>query len=71
MTDVIVVLKPIQTTHLTSADVEDLTRDTRDLMLRELIDLTAKQRGKPVAMPSQNAGDGVVKASGAEATISS
>jgi lysophosphatidate acyltransferase len=36
-----------------------------------MINLTAKQRGQPIAMPAKNTGDGVVKASGAEATISS
>lgn len=66
-----VVLKPIQTSHLTPADVEDLTRDTRELMLRELTSLTAKQRGQPMAIPAGNQRDEVVKASGAEATITS
>ncbi|TAQ90985.1 hypothetical protein B7494_g741 [Chlorociboria aeruginascens] len=64
------VLKPIETTNLTASDVEDLARDTRDLMLRELLDLTAKSRGIPISIPAQNAGDGVVKASGIETTIS-
>lgn len=63
-------LKPIETKGLTTADVEDLTRDTRDLMLREIVNLTAKTRGQPVAISAQNSADGVVKASGAEATIS-
>jgi len=64
------VLKPIETKGLKTADVEDLTRDTRDLMLREIVSLTAKTRGQPMAIPAQNSRDGVVKASGAEATIS-
>lgn len=64
------VLKPIETKHLKPSDVEDLARDTRDLMLREIVALTEKARGHPIAMPAQNAGDGVIKASGAEATIS-
>ncbi|PMD55173.1 1-acyl-sn-glycerol-3-phosphate-acyltransferas-like protein [Hyaloscypha bicolor E] len=64
------VLKPIETKGLKTSDVEDLTRDTRELMLREMVSLTAKARGQPVAMPVQSSGDGVVKASGAEATIS-
>jgi len=64
------VLKPIETKGLTPADVEDLARDTRELMLKELVSLTSKARGRPVAMPAQNSRDGVVKASGAEATIS-
>jgi len=61
-------MKPIETKNLTSADVEDLTRDTRELMLKELVDLTSKARGQPIAMPTNNYGDGVVKASGVEAT---
>jgi lysophosphatidate acyltransferase len=64
------VLKPIETKGLKTSDVEDLTRDTRDLMLREMVSLTAKTRGQPMAIPAKNSGDGVVKASGAEATIS-
>jgi len=63
-------LKPIETKNLQASDVEDLARDTRELMLREMVSLTAKARGKPVAMPIENPLDGVVKASGAEATIS-
>jgi len=65
------VLKPIETKNLTAADVEDLTRNTRELMLKELVGLTAKARGRPVAMPADTLGDGVVKASGAEARVSS
>lgn len=64
------VLKPIETKNLTPADVEDLTRDTREKMLKELVSLTEKQRGHQVAIPAHNSGDGVVKASGAEATVS-
>jgi len=64
------VLKPIETKGLKTSDVEDLTRDIRDLMLREIVSLTAKTRGQPIALPARNSGDGVVKASGAEATIS-
>jgi lysophosphatidate acyltransferase len=33
-------------------------------MLKELVSLTAKARGEPIAMPAQSSGDGVVKASG-------
>ncbi|ESZ97820.1 hypothetical protein SBOR_1829 [Sclerotinia borealis F-4128] len=62
------VLKPIETKNLTSADVEDLARDTRELMLRELIALTSRRERKPIAMPAQNA-DGVVKATGVEAQV--
>ena len=61
-------MKPIETKNLTSADVEDLARDTRELMLRELVALTSKTERKPIAMPAQNA-DGVVKASGREPQV--
>lgn len=61
-------LKPIETKNLTSADVEDLARDTREVMLKELVALTSRREGKPIAMPAQNA-DGVVKATGAEAQV--
>jgi len=64
------VLQPIDTTKLKPADVEDLAHDTRDLMLKELVGLTAKARGRPLAMPAQISGDGVVKASGSEVTAS-
>jgi lysophosphatidate acyltransferase len=63
------VLKPIETKGLKTSDVEDLARDTRELMLREIVSLTERARGQPIAMPAQNSGDGVVKASGAETTI--
>lgn len=69
-TVLIKVLKPIETKGLTAADVDSLTRDTRELMLRELVALTAKARGSPIAMPSQSLPDGVIRASGAEANIS-
>lgn len=48
------VLKPIQTTNLKYDNVTDLARDTRELMLTELIDLTVKQRRRPTA-PSSHA----------------
>ncbi|KAL2271868.1 hypothetical protein VTJ83DRAFT_1239 [Remersonia thermophila] len=42
------VLDPIPTTGLTAADVDDLARTTRELMLKELIALTEKARGQAV-----------------------
>jgi lysophosphatidate acyltransferase len=62
------VLDPIPTTGLTAADVDELTRSTRELMLRELIALTEKARGRPVsaAAPRTN---GVVKATGVDARV--
>ncbi|PNP37461.1 hypothetical protein TGAMA5MH_10564 [Trichoderma gamsii] len=48
------VLAPIPTANLTPADVDELTRETRELMLSELISLTEKARGQPIAMPATN-----------------
>ncbi|KAG6024546.1 hypothetical protein E4U19_003391 [Claviceps sp. Clav32 group G5] len=42
------VLEPIPTKGLTASDVDELTRTTRDLMLRELLALTSKAHGRPV-----------------------
>lgn len=64
------VLDPIPTTGLTAADVDELTRSTRELMLKELVALSAKAQKRPMAMPASNGRDGVVKASGADATLS-
>ena len=63
----LLVLKPIETKNLTSADIENLTRDTRELMLSELVDLTSKARGQPIAMQAEGHSDRVKKASGVEA----
>ncbi|KAM0452940.1 hypothetical protein ACHAO4_005360 [Trichoderma viride] len=48
------VLAPIPTANLTPADVDELTRETRELMLSELISLTEKARGQPIAVPATN-----------------
>ncbi|MCJ1400460.1 1-acylglycerol-3-phosphate O-acyltransferase [Xylographa trunciseda] len=48
----VVVLPPIPTAHLTPADVEDLTRQTRDAMLDALVRLTASPRGQHAANPA-------------------
>ena len=75
--NVTLVLPPIQTKNLTSADVEDLTRDTRDMMVKTMLELTAKQRGHEVkldeklAAMSQATSNGVIKASGVQATTAS
>ncbi|KAI2472053.1 acyltransferase-domain-containing protein [Annulohypoxylon bovei var. microspora] len=63
------VLDPISTVGLKPEDVDELTRSTRELMLKEMVALTQKVRNKPIAMPATS-GDGVVRASGAEATLS-
>lgn len=64
------VLKPIETKNFTASDVEGLARDVRTLMLEEMVSLTANARGEPVAIPAQDLSDGVIKASGKEATAS-
>ncbi|KAF4119272.1 lysophosphatidate acyltransferase [Geosmithia morbida] len=46
------VLDPIPTKGLTSADVDQLASTTRDLMLRELVALTAKARGELIPVPA-------------------
>ncbi|KAF4465366.1 1-acyl-sn-glycerol-3-phosphate acyltransferase [Fusarium albosuccineum] len=46
------VLDPIPTKDLTAADVDELTRTTREAMLNELVTVTAKARGQPVAVPA-------------------
>ncbi|KAK2626021.1 hypothetical protein QTJ16_004283 [Diplocarpon rosae] len=61
------VLKPIETKDLQPADVEDLTRDTREMMLREIVALTSRARGCPMAMPSLDSG-GMAQANGSGAT---
>ncbi|CAH0049002.1 unnamed protein product [Clonostachys solani] len=46
------VLDPIPTKGLKASDVEELTRTTRELMLKEMIELTAKAQRRPIAMPA-------------------
>ncbi|KAL7950852.1 hypothetical protein V8C42DRAFT_307746 [Trichoderma barbatum] len=55
------VLPAISTTNLTSADVDELTQSTRELMLRELISLTEKARGHPIAVPTSLNGNSTAK----------
>ncbi|ODA80158.1 hypothetical protein RJ55_03116 [Drechmeria coniospora] len=42
------ILDPIPTKGLTSADVDELSRTTRELMLKELIILSAEAKGQPI-----------------------
>ncbi|KAF3065185.1 putative 1-acyl-sn-glycerol-3-phosphate acyltransferase [Daldinia childiae] len=63
------VLDPIPTTGLKPEDVDELTRSTRELMLKEIVALTQKVQNRPIAIPATS-GDGVVHASGADATLS-
>ncbi|KAK5989895.1 1-acyl-sn-glycerol-3-phosphate acyltransferase [Cladobotryum mycophilum] len=46
------ILDPIPTAGLTAADVPELVRTTQELMLRELLALTAQARGEPIAVPA-------------------
>ncbi|KAI8626874.1 1-acylglycerol-3-phosphate O [Xylariaceae sp. FL1651] len=63
------VLDPISTTGLTTEDVEELTRTTRELMLEEIIALTHKARNEPIAVPVKSS-NGVIKSSGRHAALS-
>ncbi|KAF4448806.1 1-acyl-sn-glycerol-3-phosphate acyltransferase [Fusarium austroafricanum] len=58
------ILKPIPTKDLTPADVDELTRTTYDLMLNELVTLTAKARGQPIAVPASTGDSTGGKSSG-------
>lgn len=53
----ITVLPPIPTAHLTAADVEDLTRTTREKMLKELVTLSESPMGQRAAKASVEAGE--------------
>ena len=66
----IIVLDPIDTTGLTTADVDELCKNTRDLMLRELIALTAKARGQSVSqVPVVDNHPSVAKTSGTDMRV--
>lgn len=54
-------LDPIPTTGLTSADVDDLCNKTRELMLKEIINLTYKTRGQEAPIAAST-----IKASGVD-----
>ena len=54
-TDVLIVLPPIPTRGLTAADVDNLTKTTRDKMLSELVELTELARGQAVAVGEEQA----------------
>ncbi|KAI3336821.1 1-acylglycerol-3-phosphate O [Xylariaceae sp. AK1471] len=63
------VLDPIPTTGLTTEDVDELARSTRELMLKEVIALTQKARNEPIAVP-MNSSSGVIKSSGRDSSRS-
>ncbi|KAL9074728.1 MAG: hypothetical protein Q9161_002097 [Pseudevernia consocians] len=51
------VLPPIPTAHLTAADVEELTRTTREKMLKELVALTQSPMGQKATKAYVEAGE--------------
>ena len=53
----VIVLPPIPTAHLTAADVEELTRTTREKMLKELVSLSESPMGRKAAMASVEPGE--------------
>jgi lysophosphatidate acyltransferase len=64
------VLPPISTKGLTAADVDHLTQFTRDLMLKELIALTAKARMQAYGeILGYNKTNGVAKATGVDMRV--
>ena len=54
---VTIVLPPIPTAHLTAADVEELTRSTREKMLTELVALTESPMGQKATKAFVEAGE--------------
>ena len=63
------VLDPIPTTGLTPADVDELTRSTRDLMLKELIALTERARGQATGQRVTSDANGVAKTTGSDMKV--
>lgn len=61
MLTAVIVLEPIPTTGMTSADVDELATKTRELMLKEIINLTYQARGQEAPIPAST-----VKASGVD-----
>lgn len=52
-----IVLPPIPTAHLKAADVEELTRTTREKMLKELIALTESPMGQKATKATVEPGE--------------
>jgi lysophosphatidate acyltransferase len=65
------VLDQIPTENLTAADVDELTRTTRDAMLSELLRLSEKVKGRPMPVPAEPNGSSTGVASGVETTVGS
>ena len=59
-------MKPIPTEGLTVASVDELARKTREMMLEELISLTARARGKSVPVNAVDAQGKAGKATGVD-----
>lgn len=51
------VLPPIPTAHLTAADVDELTRTTREKMLDELVAITESPMGQKATKANVEAGE--------------
>jgi lysophosphatidate acyltransferase len=66
---VFAVLDPIPTTGLTAADVDELTRSTRELMLKELIALTERARGQAMGQRVASDANGVAKTTGSDMKV--
>ena len=62
-------MDPIPTNGLTAADVEELTRTTRELMLKELTRLTEETRGKTSNLPATAQANGAIKVSGVDMRV--
>jgi lysophosphatidate acyltransferase len=62
------ILDPIPTKGLTTADVDELTRSTRELMLKKLISVTEEARGKTSAISAQHS-NGVAKVTGSDLKV--
>ena len=63
------VAKPILTKGKTKEDVDDLIKETRDVMLEELRIATGKARSKGVALKEGEKVNGVAKSSGIELNV--
>lgn len=62
-------LEPIPTEGLTTADVDELTRTTREAMLKVLVAISEKAQGRPMAMPANANASPKATASGIDVTV--
>jgi len=63
------IAKPIMTKGKTKEDVDALITETRDIMLRELKDVTAKARDQGVALKAGERVNGAAKSSGIDLDV--